>query len=91
MGILRSCWQTRNRVEYPSTAWKSHGVYDEKRGDECIAPFASCYVRRECYFAFFFTQSVPTDFGRVIGVPTARLMMNWEHIPIAREIENSTV
>jgi hypothetical protein len=21
MGILRSCWQTRNRVEYPSKAW----------------------------------------------------------------------
>ncbi len=45
-----------------------------------------CYTPRCCLI-----QSVVTDFGRVIGVPMARLRIIWAHIPTARETPKMAV
>ena len=43
------------------------------------------------YFAFFSSQSMLTDLGRVMAVPTARFHTNWDSMPMARETLKSTV
>jgi hypothetical protein len=37
------------------------------------------------------THVVVTDLGRVIGVPMARFMIIWAHMPIARETPKMAV
>jgi len=58
---------------------------------------AGCFLRSGRGYALgaaatvFFIHSVVTLLGRSSGAPIARLMINCDSMPIARETENSTV
>jgi len=63
-----------------------------KRSGEPYRPVVSkAVVLVRLIYVLAFNQVVVTDFGRMMGIPRARLITIWETIPIAREMLNRTV
>ena len=69
-------------------------VRPERSGDSCTQDRSipvCCRYRSYFIFICFLIHCVVTLLGRSMGEPMARLMINWESMPMARLMENSTV
>ena len=73
----------------PGTIRRPSGRGTSRAGFQALPD--GCQVFGVAAATVFFIHSVVTLLGRSIGVPIARLMINCESMPIARETENSTV
>jgi hypothetical protein len=90
--VRRGTLQGRSSERSGRRAEKDPGAPPAGPGLVAGAPPGVAARERPAYApTWALTQDVWTDFGRVIGVPSARLMMSCASMPSARETPKSTV